>query len=249
MEVRPSDEETPYPKVEKAQNLDPSGGYCPQDIPIEQPVTWNSSSSSRQSSVIYSIVETPKQEWHPQVVGNKLPLFASVTDRRDSKSPLPGTPDSSLEMDLQPLLVDAVRDANGELRLTLQLFGSEDEAQRAPLLSDNKCCGTWLPNSDDSGCDDSTADTPTQPYLNNRYCPSEPQGGGGTLISGYKHNWMPENLTHPESECGDTMVHYPRAWSGHKQAEGDEEDKALAEEGMCMTSEILLSRWMVQVQD
>lgn len=252
LEVRPSDQERPYHKIEKAQNLVPSDGYCPQDIPIPQPVTWNSSSSSssRQSSVIYSIVQGQKQEGLPQINnGSNLQLLATVTDPRTPKSPLPGTPDSSLDTDLRPLLLDAVRDADGKLRFIPQLFGSEDEAQRTPFLSDNKCCETWLPNSDDSGCDDSTLNTPTQPYLNNHYCPSEPQGGGDTFISGYKQNWMPENLIQPDSECGDTMVHYPRAWSGLKQAEEDEEDEALAEEEMRMTSENLLSSWMVQVQD
>lgn len=249
LEVRPSDEKRPYQKIEKAQNLVPSDGYCPQDIPTHQPVTWNSS-SSRQSSVIYSTVEGPKQEWLPQIDGgNKFPLFATLTDRRDPKLPPPESPDSSLDTDLQPLLVNAVRDANGELRFTLQLFGSDDEVQRAPFLSDNKCCGTWLLNSDDSGCDDSTLNVPTQPYLNSHYSPYMPQGGGNTPISGYKQNWMPENLNQPVSECGDTRAHYPRVWSGLKQVVDDEEDKALAEGEMCMTSEILLSSWMVQVQD
>lgn len=246
LEVRPSDEGKLYQKIKKAQNLDPPDGYCPQDIPIHHPVTWNSSgSSSRQSSVIYSIVEGSKQEWPPQIDGNNLRSFTTVTDQWGPKSPLPGTPDSSL----QPLVLDAVRDADGKLLLTLHLFGDEDEAQRMPFLSNSECCETRLPNSDDSGCDDSTLNTPTQPYLNSHYCPSGPQGVGNTNISNYKQSWMPENFIQPESECGATRVHYPRDRSGLKQAEDDEEDEALVEENKCMTSEILLSSWMVQVQD
>lgn len=253
LEVRPSDEGKLYQKIEKAQNLDPQDGYCPQDIPIHQPLTWNSSgSSSRQSSVIYSIVEGPKHEWLPQIDGNNLRSFTTETDQWGPKSPLPGTPDSSLDTDPQPLVLDAFRDANGTLRLTLQLFGDEEEAQRMPFLStttsDNECCETWLPNSDEC-CDDSTLDTPTQPYLNSHYCPSGPQGVGNTIVSDYKQSWRPENFIQPESECGATQVHSPWDWSGLKQVEDDEEDKALVEENKYMTSEILLSSWMVQVQD
>lgn len=232
LEVKPSDEIRPYQKI-------PPDLYRPQDIP----------NTSSQSSVIYGTVGSQRQEGLLQIDGNSILLFTAVTDQQGSKPSLAPTLDTSPDTDLRPLLLNTVRDADGKLRLTIQLCGSEDEEQKTPFLSDSSGCRTWLPDSDDSGCDGSTPSTPTQPSLNSHYCPPQPQLGGDTLISGYKQNWMPENLIQPEGECGGPRVHYPRAWSGLKQAKDNEEDQALTEKDMCMRSENPLSSWMVQVQD
>lgn len=253
VDVRPPDEERPYRKIEKARNPPPSDGYCPQDVPSHQPGTSNSgsgSSSSRQSSVIYSTVDVQKQEAFQQTDGSNLPLLPSVTDGAGPKSPCPNTFDSSPDTHPWTLLVDATRDGNG--KLILMEFGSEGEAQRRPLLRDLECCGTdWtrVPSSDDSDCDDSAVNTPTQPYCNNHYRPPGPQGDGDVLTSGYRPNCIPANFIQPKCGFKDTGMPYSQTWSGLKQAGDDEEDEAQAGEEVCSPSEIPLSLWMVQVQD
>lgn len=241
--------------VRATDETPPLDGYFPQDVPSHQPVTSNSgsggsSSRSRQSSVSYSTLGVQKQEGFHQIDGSNFPLLPSVTDGAGQKSARPDTFDSGPDTHPWTLLVDATRDANG--KLILMEFGSEDEAQRRPLLPDLECCGTdWttVPSSDDSGCDDSTVNTPTQPYCNNHYRPPGPQGVGDILTSSYRPNCIPGNFIQPECGFEDTGMPYSQTWSGLKQAEHDEEDEALAGEEVCSPSEIPLSLWMVQVQD
>ncbi|XP_022620114.1 uncharacterized protein LOC111235828 isoform X2 [Seriola dumerili] len=123
-----------------------------------------------------------------------------------------------------PLLLHTVRDTNGQLMLpslTLQLESSTDDIvsslnpERKPLLSDlidyNKEGPTLasLQSFDsselwsDSGCDDSTENTPTQTYSNAHYFPSQPvvnyfqqqcqntPSSDAIFESGYKQNWIP----------------------------------------------------------
>lgn len=232
--VGPPAEERPDQEIQQLPN--PSDGYCPQDVPSHQPATC----SSRQSSIIYSLVGVQKHG------GSKL-LLPRVTDGTDRKSPQPDTFDSGPDTAPWTLLVDTMRDTNG--KLILMEFGTAGEQRRPPLPS---CLGmdwTRVSSSDDSGCDDSTENTPTQPYCNNHYRPSGPQGGGDAIASGYRPNCIPANFNQPNCGFEDTRTPYSRTWSGFKQAEDDEEDEALAGEEVCSSSEIPLCHWVVQVQD
>uniref|UniRef100_A0A3B4WPV9 Uncharacterized LOC111661624 n=1 Tax=Seriola lalandi dorsalis TaxID=1841481 RepID=A0A3B4WPV9_SERLL len=123
-----------------------------------------------------------------------------------------------------PLLLHTVRDTNGQLMLpslTLQLESSRDDIVsslipgRKPLLSDlidYKKEGPTLASLQsfdsselwsDSGCDDSTENTPTQMYSNTHCFPSQPvvryfqqqcqntPSSDAIFESGYKQNWIP----------------------------------------------------------
>lgn len=125
-----------------------------------------------------------------------------------------------------PLLLHTVFNTNGQLTLpslTQMLQSSIGDMisplnpLRKPLLSDLVNFNTEAPflaslqNSDssewsDSGCDDSSINTPTQQFCNIHYFPSQPvspysqqqcqitQCSDIIFESGYKQNWMPEIL-------------------------------------------------------
>lgn len=258
----------------------------------EQPASNSRNTSGQSSVVYSSVaVHVPDPEEDvPQTAiqdTNNPPLFSGRdTWTRGGTSPkrssheaprltLPVTFDSN-PTDSAPLLLHAVRNSSGKLELsalTFQLLGNTEDRQRKPLLSDLINCKTEGPSlasvlspdgsdESDSGCDDGTLNSPTQPYCNGHYCPSGPvvpdfqQGrlitssGDDVLESGYKQNWMPANLLQSEHRCEYTArTNYPRTWSGLKKDEEDEEDEALAGEELCSPSEILLGDWMVQIRE
>ncbi|KAG7216848.1 hypothetical protein INR49_001502 [Caranx melampygus] len=119
-----------------------------------------------------------------------------------------------------PLRLHTVRNGNGQLMLLNLQFGSSTDdtlsplnLERRPLLSDVIDCkqdGPTLASLQsfdgsefsDSGCDDSTVNSPTQQYCNSHYFPSQKvvpdfqQQCRTTLSSdgiesGYKENWLP----------------------------------------------------------
>ncbi|XP_074509144.1 interferon lambda receptor 1 [Sebastes fasciatus] len=179
----------------------------------------------------------------------------------------------------RPLQLQTVRDADGQLvlpSLIFQLQNSTDDAvsplnpERKPLLSDlidSKMEGPTLASLksfdgsewSDSGCDDSTVTTPTQPYCNTNYCPSQPispyfhQGCQNTPPSdaifelGYKQNWMPAILleTSTKDSCEYRKTDYRWTWTGpKKEKEGEEDEHRGGEEG-----QTLLGGLMVQIQE
>lgn len=250
----------------------------------------NSRNTSGQSSVVYSSVALHQEEDVPQTAiqdTNNPPLFSrrdgwtnvgmspKLSSHKAPQLTLPVTFDSN-PADSTPLLLHAVRNSSGKLELpalTFQLLGNTEDWQRKPLLSDLISCKTEGPSlasvlspdgseESDSGCDDSTLNSPTQPYCNGHYCTSGPvvpdfqQGrlitssSDDVLESGYKQNWMPANFLQSEHSCEYTArTNYPRTWSGLKKDEEDEEDEALAEGELCSPSEILLGDWMVQIHE
>lgn len=258
-------------------------------VEAERPAS-NSRNTSGQSSVVYSsvAVHVPNQEEDvPQTAikdTNNPPLFSrkdgwtnggKLSSHEAAQLTQPVTFDSS-PADSTPLLLHAVRNSSGKLELpalTFQLLGNTEDWQKKPLLSDLINCKTEGPSlasvlspdgseESDSGCDDSTLNSPTQPYCNSHYCPSGPvvpdfqQGrlitscSDDVLESGYKQNWMPANFLQSEHGCEYTAgTNYPRTWSGLKKDEEDEEDEALAGEELCSPSEILLGDWMVQIHE
>ncbi|XP_067456990.1 interferon lambda receptor 1 [Thunnus thynnus] len=181
----------------------------------------------------------------------------------------------------KPLLLHTVRDPNGQLMLpslTSQLQSSTDgtvspfNPERKPLLSDlilqdyekEGLSTTSLQRLDssewsDSGCDDSSVNTPTQLYCNTHYFQTQPvvldchkglqstPSSDGIFESGYKQNWMP--VIDPGSISKD-RCEYRRKNDhcfGPKKEEGGEEDEdAVCEEG---SRQILLGDWVVQIQE
>ncbi|XP_075962755.1 interferon lambda receptor 1 [Anarhichas minor] len=243
-------DQTVYATIRTKPNM-PSvrpGGYSPQDILCqscqdgtgssvgtgENSLTPNPEDTSAQSSEIYSVVAV-----HPH-------LDPCVSD--------PG----------RSLVLQTVLDANGQLvlpSLIFQLQNSTDDTVppfnpgRKLLLSDlidSKTEGPSLASLksfdgselSDSGCDDSSATTPTQTYCNTHYFPSQPvapyfhQGwkntpsSDATLESGYKENWLPAILleTASKDSCEYRKTDYPRIWMGPKEEEEGEEDEDRGEE-------------------
>ncbi|XP_044064350.1 interferon lambda receptor 1 isoform X2 [Siniperca chuatsi] len=178
----------------------------------------------------------------------------------------------------KPLLLQTVRDTNGQLMLpllTFQLQSSTGDtvsplnSERRPLLSDlidTKKEGPSLASLQsldssewsDSGCDDSTVNTPTQSYCNTHYSPSQPvpdfhQGCQNTpcsdaiFESGYKQNWMPAILlgTASKDSCEYRRTSYPWTMTGSKKEEEGEEDRG----GEESSRQILLGGWVVQMKE
>lgn len=176
----------------------------------------------------------------------------------------------------KPLLLHAVRDTNGQLMLPsliLQLQSSAGDTvsplnpERKPLLSDlidtkERPSLASLQSFDgsewsDSGCDDSSVNTPTQPYCNTHYCPSPyiHQGCQKTpcsdaiFESGYKQNWMPAILLGSASKdsCEYRRTNYRWTWTSPKKEEEGEEDEDRG--GEEESRQILLEGWGLQIQD
>lgn len=171
----------------------------------------------------------------------------------------------------KPLLLQTVRDSNGQLILPIlsqqntlsEITDPLSTPERKPLLSDlivSKHKGPSfvslhsLDSSDwsDSGCDDSTVNTPTHAYCNSQYSPTEQvrphfnqwcqrtqSADSGTYDSPYKQNWMPTNI--PGSS---TDTSWP--WSGLKEGNEEEKDEV---QGQGELGQIFLKSWMVQIQE
>lgn len=261
-------------------------------VEAERPASNSRNTSGQSSVVYSSVaVHVPNQEEDvPQTAikdPNNPPLFSrrdgwtngamgpKLSSHEAPQLTLPVTFDSN-PADSTPLLLHAVRNSSGKLELpalTFQLLGNTEDWQRKPLLSDLINCKTEGPSlasvlspdgseGSDSGCDDSTLNSPVQPYCNGHYCPSGPvvpdfqQGrlitssSDDVLKSGYKQNWMPASFLQSEHSCEHAAgTNYLRTWSGLKKDEEDEEDEALAGEELCSPSEILLGNWMVQIHE
>ncbi|XP_026173047.1 interferon lambda receptor 1 [Mastacembelus armatus] len=205
------------------------------DIAAHSP-TLTPQDASAQSSEIYSAVavHVPTEENEQQCTtaerGNSNLTLTSRGEAWDGPSPIlisrevpPSHDLKSFEGNLsRPLQLHTMRKTNGELVLSSLDFQVQsstgdtperkpllldliDSQKEGPLLASLQSCDSseWS----DSGCDDNTVNTPTQPYCNTDYSPTQPvvtylrQGcqntpssGGIMFDSGYKQNWMPEFL-------------------------------------------------------
>lgn len=208
-----------------------------------------------------------KDRTSPKLTSHGVPPLLNQDDRESSLA--------------QPLLLNTVRDSKGQLMLpslTFQLQSSAGDAvsplnsERKPLLSDlidSKREGPSLASLQsidssewsDSGCDDSTVNTPTQPYCNSHYFPSQPvnpdfqmgcqntSSSDAIFDSGYKQNWMPAILcgTASEDSCEYRRTNYPWTWTAPKKDEEGEEDEYRG--GEERLRKIHLEGWVVQIQE
>ncbi|XP_074539392.1 interferon lambda receptor 1 [Halichoeres trimaculatus] len=169
-----------------------------------------------------------------------------------------------------PLLLHTVRDPNGQLMLpslTLELQSNKGEGEIKPLLSDIIDCSEEGPSLaslrsfdssewSDSGCDDSTVNTPTHPYCNTNYSPTQPvvpyvQQESHDAISetGYKTNWMPavlQGISFKDS-CGYVRTNSQCTWSSSITEEDEEERDEQGREDR--SREILLGGWGLKIQE
>ncbi|KAM9309703.1 interferon lambda receptor 1 isoform 2-T2 [Pholidichthys leucotaenia] len=174
------------------------------------------------------------------------------------------------------LIVHTVQDTNGQLVLPLLNFqlqsssgdtDSQMSPERKPLLSDLIIFKEGLPSASleslesgewsDSGCDDTTLNTPTYPYNNTHYSPSQTTlpdfnhdfqcqsstCSDATLESGYKENWIPEIFHRPATMETCKNIDYPWSWDGNEITEEDES------RGVEKSKQILLKDWAVELQE
>ncbi|XP_049440054.1 interferon lambda receptor 1 [Epinephelus fuscoguttatus] len=184
-----------------------------------------------------------------------------------------GPPSPDLDScESNPLLLHTVRDTNGELilpSLTFKLLGSTGDkvsprnSERKLLLSDliDSKDGPSLASLQsfdgseltDSGCDDSTVNTPTLPYCNTNYCPSQivtsyfQQGFQNTpssdviFESGYKQNWMPSS----KDTCKYRTNYLCNRTAYEEEEEGEEEERG----GEERSKQLLLGGWGLKIQE
>ncbi|CAK6964318.1 interferon lambda receptor 1 [Scomber scombrus] len=178
-----------------------------------------------------------------------------------------------------PLLLQTERDINGQLILpsfTFQLQSTTDgtesptKPERKPLLSDlivsenegpSLASLQRLDSSEwsDSGCDDSSVNTPTQFYCNTYYFPNQPvvpdslqrqpstPCSDGIFESGYKQKWVPAIVL--ETTAKDNCEYSRINFSGicpKKEEEGEEDEDSASEEA---SGQIFLDDWVVQIQE
>ncbi|XP_068180208.1 interferon lambda receptor 1 isoform X2 [Antennarius striatus] len=242
---------------------------------------------SAQSSEIYSVVavQVPAEERDFQqatINGREAadqPLLSSkeswdkvgLTSHGASQLPPLDPFDSNLS---RTLLLHTVRDNNGQLvlpSLTFQLQSNTGDTERKLLLSDlieSKREGpslTSLQSSDssewsDSGCDDSTLNSPVKSYCNAHCLPSQPVGSylsqgcqnvpsGDECETGYKQNWMPAIVPGPASRdgCEYKWTNCSWAWSGFKNKDESEEEEDRG--GEEHSGKTLLGGWVVEIQE
>ncbi|XP_070768709.1 interferon lambda receptor 1 [Enoplosus armatus] len=256
-EVCVQSDQTVYATIQMKQNVQSvgAGGYSPQDVLCQ---AWqgstgssvgtgahspapNSKDTSVQSSEIYSVVavHVPAEDFQQATTEDtgtsKLPL-SSIGGSWDKGGMGPELTGSYPAM---PSFLHTVRDANGKLSIV------DLNSETKPLLSDLidfEKEGPWLTTlqsfdsseHSDSGCDDSTVNTPTHPYCNTHYSPSQPdfhqacqstQSSEVIFESGYKENWMPSILlgTTSKDSCEYRRTNYPWTMTGPKEEEEGEE--------------------------
>ncbi|XP_068591442.1 interferon lambda receptor 1 [Cebidichthys violaceus] len=215
----------------------------------ENSLTPNPEDTSAQSSEIYSVVAVHEQNKDIQQATNdnretsNLLMFSSGDSWDNGVQPLSHM-DPCESNPGRSLVLQTVRDANGQLMLPsliFQVHNSTDDTvpplnpERKPLLSDliySKTEGPTLASLKsfdsseltDSGCDDSTATTPTQAYCNTHYFPSQSvapyihQGwkntssSDATLELGCEENWLPAIFfeTASTDSCEYRKTDYPR---------------------------------------
>ncbi|KAL3059846.1 hypothetical protein OYC64_014444 [Pagothenia borchgrevinki] len=255
-------------RVETNRPVVGPGGYSPQDVPWQDSdcssvetsadsVTSKHENTGGQSSESYGVVAV-----HVPATQNED--FQQANDKREpSNNPA------------RPLLLQTERDTNGQLVLPSLMFqlqsGTDDivsplNSERKPLLSDLIDSKTGQPSLDrlqsfdsskwsDSGFDDGSVHTPTQPYCNTHFPPSQPvasyfpQGCQNTskdtmFETGYKESWMPAIPLGNASKdsCEYRKTNYPWTRTGLKKEEED-----MGEEEV--SRQILLGGWGVQVQE
>ncbi|KAM4736353.1 interferon lambda receptor 1 [Anableps anableps] len=213
-----------------------STGYCPQDNPVTSAQSSESYGLVVRTQVegngrniqqvdtmnvqtIQSVLDCSEDKNPKQ--GGTVQQFSSY-----SAPQLPNFNASESIPEQDSLVLQTVRNINGQLELhpfTFQPESSLDEvelqmnAERKPLLTDLIICQdelfTFVERLDsldgrDSGCCDSTVNTPTRSYSNTSYSPCETTDPGfqrecqttlpGAIFqSGYKKNWMPESSPGP----------------------------------------------------
>lgn len=242
------------------------------------------STSSQSSDIYSSVavhvsdVESEASQLHTHGKSSNLPLSSSIQNWNGGQtSPKltshgPGTflsVDDFENNEGGQLLLPTKRDANGQLTLPLLILpfqsstdGSVFNLEQKTLLSDLIDTSTEGPSlselqrfdSVDSGCDDTTVNTPTQSYCNTHYCPHETplpglqSGCVKTLSSdiniqsGYKQNWMPEMLLGTQSQANGAYrrTDLPPA----ETVEGNED--AVSLEG---SRHFFLGDWLVEIQE
>ncbi|XP_035527588.1 interferon lambda receptor 1 isoform X2 [Morone saxatilis] len=243
-------------------------------------LTANAEDTSAQSSEIYSVVAVHVpvvQKYFQQAITKdketcNLPLSSSgkswdegaISPKLTLLQPLQDVDHCDSNPD-RPLLLRTVRDPNGQLMLPLLTSQLENDTgdtqtdridskrERPSLASLQSLDGSeWS----DSGCDDSTLNTPTHPYCNTHYSPTQPvvpdfdkgcqiPSSDAIFESGYKQNWMPEILlgTASKDSCEYRRTNYPWTWSGPKKEEDDDRG------GEESSREILLGSWVVKIQE
>lgn len=165
------------------------------------------------------------------------------------------------------LVLNTELNINGQLILPSLTFQSQNsvavsllKSERKPLSLDLVRCQdnplfASLPSLDslecqDSGCEESATNTPTNPYCNTHYFPSQRavsdfhQGcqtapsSQAMFESNYKQNWVPE-LRHGTAST-DT-------WMSPKMDEEEGEDEGTA--GLENSTQILLGHWKLKIQE
>lgn len=240
--------------------------------------TPNPEDTSAQSSDIYSSVAVlPKEDNDIQQVVTERGEVVHHLIARDAR-PLPDA-DSCDSNPHGKLLLHTVRDINGQLVLPLlnfQLQSSNSDAicpsnqERKPLLSDlipskdeSSLASLLSLNSSewsDSGCDDSTATTPTHSYCNTHFPPSQPLipdsdkecettlSSDVSFESGYKENWMPKLCNEPSIIDSCRRTGYMWTCNGSKMEEDDDEE--VEDQGELQKSRpIFLGSWTIRIQE
>lgn len=164
----------------------------------------------------------------------------------------------------EPLLLHTVRDENGQLVFPMLMFQSQTatagtvlppKPEGQPLLSDLLHSRDSLGDSEwsDSGCEQSTANTPTQMSYNSQDSPTQAlfpdspphyqktQTGRAIFTSSYQQNWMPAHTPGitPEDDC-DQVTNCLWSWTDTKKEEEEDEEKA---------RQIFLEGLAVQIQE
>lgn len=197
------------------QSTDNYGEVVVQVLPVNENVEQGATQHGQTSHQPYS-----NRHFFPRVNGEELASFRAPSDL----DPYERKTDNSL-------LLKSVWNHHGE---------SPVNSEKTLLLSDVIILkdGTSLDSSEwsDSGCDDSTITTPTHPYCNTHYSPSQPPefhqstiSGESICESGYKRNWMPPIF------CGDVHIdscNYRRTNCVHEEDEGRREEETFLETGL-----------------
>ncbi|CAB1429127.1 unnamed protein product [Pleuronectes platessa] len=249
----------------------------------EHSPTSNHPETSGQSSGIYSsvAVQIPadgnpgvQQVTTDHTVSRNLPSRSQPWDKGGIKPVshgVPRLPDPDACESNATIHLHTLRGTNGQLVLPSLAPQLPSYTGRTPLLSSLIFSTEERPllaslhsfDSSDSGCDDCTVNSPTQPYANSHYIAShvpaphlnlqcqDAPSCDAIFESGYKQNWLPQIPHEAASKdiCGDTRTNYRRNRTPPKEEEeeeGGEEDDDRGEEG---SRPIVLERWLVRVQE
>ncbi|XP_062254377.1 interferon lambda receptor 1 [Platichthys flesus] len=252
-----------------------------------------SNHQSGQSSGIYgSVAVQIPEDGNPGVqqvttdhtVIRNLPFRSEPWDKGGLKSMshgVPRLPDPDACEINAAIHLHTVRDPNGQLvlpSLAPQLQSCTGDTGRTPLLlslidsTEERPLLASLHSFDssewsDSGCDDGTLNSPTQPYANSHYIAShapalhlnlqcqDAPSCDAIFESVYKQNWLPEILHEAASKdiCGYTQTNYRRNWTPTKEEEEEEEEEEEGEEdddrGEERSRPIVLGSWLVRLQE